>query len=99
MTAVTGPELAALLFAILNSARVLAYIPQLLRIARDRRGAEAISCCTWGLLALSQSSTVLYALLSLGDACMAAIFAANLAACLLVLGLTVYKRRRLGAHA
>lgn len=94
MTALTTPELAALLFTALNGARVLAYVPQILCIARDRRGAEAVSCWTWALFALSQSSTVLYALLALGDPWMAAIFAANLAACVLVLGLTVCKRRR-----
>jgi uncharacterized protein with PQ loop repeat len=88
----TTPELAALLFTALNAARVLAYLPQVVRIARDRHGAEAISCFTWSLFALSHFSTVAYALIALDDARMAAIFAANLAACLLVLGLTAWKR-------
>jgi hypothetical protein len=88
-------DLALFLFAALNSVRVVAYVPQLVRIARDRHGAEAISCVTWLLFALSHLSTVTYAWLALGDLGMAAVFAANLAACLLVLALTAWKRARI----
>ena len=38
-------------FATLNSIRVLAYIPQLVKAARDSNGALAISYITWGLFA------------------------------------------------
>ena len=88
----TAPEVALVLFAAMNTARAFAYVPQILRIARDSGRAEAISCTTWAMFAASHLSTVAYAILALDDLQMAAIFAANALACLLVLGMTAYKR-------
>src|SRR5262245_9047578 len=90
--AMTAPEVALVLFTAMNTLRVLAYVPQILRVARDRDRAEAISCATWVMFALSHLSTVAYAILAVGDLRMAAIFAANVLACLLILGITAYKR-------
>jgi uncharacterized protein with PQ loop repeat len=87
-----APEVALVLFTAMNTVRVLAYVPQILRVARDGGRAEAISCTTWVMFALSHLSTVTYAILAIGDLRMAAIFAANTLACLLVLGITAYKR-------
>jgi len=92
VNAMTVAEFAVVLFTALNVGRVFAYLPQILRIAHDRHGAEAISCVTWILFALSHLSTVLYAVFVLGDTWMAWIFAANLLACISVLGLTACKR-------
>jgi uncharacterized protein with PQ loop repeat len=89
---VTAPEVALVLFTAMNTVRVLAYVPQILRVVRDGGRAEAISCTTWVMFALSHLSTVAYAILALGDLRMAAIFAANVLACLLILGITAYKR-------
>ena len=40
-------------FTLCNSLRVVAYLPQIARAARDRSGAEAISVGTWGLFLVS----------------------------------------------
>jgi uncharacterized protein with PQ loop repeat len=87
-----APEVTLVLFTAMNTVRVLAYVPQILRVARDGGCAEAISCTTWVMFALSHLSTVAYAILALDDLRMAAIFAANVLACLLILGITAYKR-------
>ncbi len=88
-------ELALLAFTACNSLRVLAYLPQILRIARDTGGAAAISYTTWSLFALSHLSTVAYAALTLRDTTMVLVFAANTACCLAIVGATFWKRRAL----
>jgi uncharacterized protein with PQ loop repeat len=88
----TAPEVAVVLFTAMNTVRVFAYVPQILRVARDGGRAEAISCTTWVMFAFSHLSTVAYAILAVGDLRMAAIFAVNMLACLLVLGITAHKR-------
>jgi hypothetical protein len=90
----TATEAALLLFTACNSLRVLAYVPQIVRIAHDRDGAAAISCMTWALFAVSHLSTVAYAALVLRDPTIALVFAGNTLACLAILGLTWVKRRR-----
>jgi uncharacterized protein with PQ loop repeat len=99
---VTPAEAALGLFAICNTARVFAYVPQIVKIGRDRHGAAAISYTTWALFALSHLSTVAYALLVVDDPWMAAMFAANTLCCLVILGLTAWKRalfRAIRSHA
>lgn len=96
MTAMTANDLMLFLFTAANAARVLAYLPQIVRIARDTHGAEAISCWTWALFAFANLSTAAYAVLAVDDPLMAWLFAANFAACLAVLGLTAWKRARCG---
>jgi hypothetical protein len=85
-------EIAITIFAISNSVRVLAYVPQIVRVAYDKDGAVAISYATWLLFAVSHSSTVLYAMVVIEDMKMAIVFAANMLCCLLIIALTVYKR-------
>lgn len=80
-------------FSVINSLRVLAYVPQILKAARDNNGATAISMVTWGLFFLSHLTTIAYAIVSLGDMIMALIFLGNAFACLLILLITVYKRK------
>jgi hypothetical protein len=72
--------------------RLLAYIPQIMAIVRDHHGAEAISCVTWTLFAFAHLSTVVYGWLVAGDVCMVLVFSVNFVACLLIIGLTGYKR-------
>lgn len=93
----TAAEVALLAFTTCNTLRVLAYVPQIVRIARDTDGARAISYTTWGLFALSHLSTVAYAVAVMGDATLALVFGGNAAACFAVLGLTGWKRRQLEA--
>lgn len=85
-------EIAITAFAVSNSVRVLAYVPQILRVARDRDGAAAVSCLTWLMFALSHLSTVAYALIVIEDWRMAAIFGVNLLCCLAIIGITCHKR-------
>ena len=88
-------DVALTLFALCNSLRVLAYLPQIVAVLRDNGGAHGVSCTTWALFAVSNFSTVLYAIMTLQDATMAAIFGANTTCCLVILGLTANKRGRL----
>ncbi len=89
----TPAEVTLLLFTACNTLRVLAYVPQIVRIARDQEGAKAISYTTWGLFALSHLSTVAYAHFHAKDATLALVFGGNAAACFAILGLTYWKRR------
>lgn len=88
-----GAELALTLFAACNGARVLAYVPQIVRVVRDASGAKAISCTTWSMFGVSHLSTATYALSVVEDWSMVAIFTANTACCAAIVGTTVYKRR------
>jgi uncharacterized protein with PQ loop repeat len=89
----TAAEVATTAFTLCNAVRVLAYLPQILRITQDPDGARAISCATWSLFAISHLTTVVYALVAAHDPTMAAVFGGNALACLLILGLTLFKRR------
>jgi uncharacterized protein with PQ loop repeat len=89
---VTPADVALGMFTVCNTARVLAYLPQIVKISRDTQGASAISHATWALFGLSHLSTVAYAILVADDWRMAAVFAANTLCCLLILGLTAWKR-------
>jgi len=85
-------EIAIAIFAVSNSVRVVAYVPQIVRVARDRDGAAAVSCLTWLLFAVSHLSTVAYAVVVIDDWGMATIFGVNMLCCLFIIGLTIYKR-------
>jgi hypothetical protein len=88
----TGADIALALFALCNSLRVFAYVPQIVAIARDQGGANAISYTTWTLFALSNLSTAAYALLVVDDWRMTAVFLANGFCCIVILGMTAWKR-------
>lgn len=90
----TGAEIAIAAFAVSNAVRVLAYLPQIVRIARDQGDARAVSCATWSLFAISHLATVAYALMVVGDITMAAVFSLNMLACLAILALTIFKRHQ-----
>ena len=94
----TPTEVALFAFTACNTLRVVAYLPQLIRIARDPDGARAISYATWGLFGLSHLSTVAYAITALGDWRLAFIFSLNAAACGAILLTTLYKRIRFAAR-
>jgi hypothetical protein len=88
----TTVELTILLFNAINCMRMFAYVPQITAIVRDHHGAEAVSCLTWTLFALAHLSTVVYGWLVARDICMVFVFAVNFLACVLIIGLTAYKR-------
>ncbi len=81
------------IFTFCNVIRIVAYIPQMLCIARDRHGASSISFTSWTLFAVSHVATALYALLLLSDWWLAVNFAANAVCCAIILVLTSAKRR------
>jgi hypothetical protein len=88
----TVAECAMAAFALLNGGRALAYVPQIVRVYRDRNGAAAVSLVTWALFASSNLATAVYAHAVYGDAIMATVFALNTLACLFVVVLTAMKR-------
>ncbi len=90
----TPADAALAAFTLCNALRLGAYLPQIVRIARDGHGASAISYLTWWIFTVSNLSTVAYALLTLGDPRMAAVFAVNAACCLGVISVTALKRSR-----
>jgi uncharacterized protein with PQ loop repeat len=90
----TSADFALAAFTACNSVRVLAYVPQLVKIGRDHDGAAAISYTTWAMFALSHLSTVFYAVFAVADWRMAAVFTANALCCGAILALTAYKRRQ-----
>lgn len=57
-----------------------------------RTPTAGVSCMAWTIFGLSHGSTVAYALLSLGDWRMAAIFAANALCCVAIVVLIRLKR-------
>jgi hypothetical protein len=89
----TKIDLALAIFTACNAFRVLAYVPQIIRVLHDEHGASAISYTTWSLFAASHISTVLYATVALGDLTMAVVFAVNAGCCAAIIVLTAYKRR------
>jgi uncharacterized protein with PQ loop repeat len=95
----TAADLGLLAFTLCNSLRVLAYVPQILRLSQDKEGAKAISVTTWAMFAVSHVSTVLYAAVTVCDPAMTLIFTANAAACLLIVTLTGIKRAKLSKEA
>jgi hypothetical protein len=81
-------------FTFVNSIRIFAYIPQILKAVRDENGATAVSCRTWGLFLLSHLTTIAYSLVCLGDLVMALIFFGNALACFAIVAATLLSRRR-----
>ena len=85
------------LFTFMNSIRIFAYVPQLLKVTEDKNGASAISYSTWTLFFLSHLTTVAFAIFYVGDLVMALIFAGNALACFAILLATFVKRRNQAA--
>jgi hypothetical protein len=83
-------------FAILNSARLVAYFPQAIRIYFDANGAKAVSIATWLLFAGANLATVSYALTVAHDTLMAIVFTLNTIGCLVIVGFTAWKRIKAG---
>jgi hypothetical protein len=79
-------------FTLCNSLRVVAYVPQIVKAARDRSGAQAISFGTWGLFLVSHASATAYALVNKQDWMMASVFLGNAMGCAAVLLIAAWKR-------
>ena len=85
-------DLIALAFGAFNVLRLVSYFPQIVVVARDRRGAQAISVSCWSIWIGANSSAALYAWVNLGDAIMALIMGFNAACCTIVVALAAGKR-------
>jgi len=88
-------QLISSLYALLSSVRLIAYLPQIVCVARDHGGAQAISLLSWTFWAASHGVTALYAQLVLHDALLAWMMVGNTLGCAAVVGVTISKRRPL----
>lgn len=95
----TATEIVIIAFAITNGLRVTAYLPQIIRLARDQSGAAAISCSTWFLFLISHISTAAYAALVLNEPWMTVIFTANAVCSAAIVALIILRRRSLSSHS
>jgi hypothetical protein len=84
-------------FTLCNSLRVVAYVPQIAKAARDRSGAQAISFGTWGLFLVSHTSAMAYAFVNKDDWTMASMFLCNALGCCAILLIAGWKRSRHGS--
>ena len=90
----TVADITLLAFTFCNSARVVAYVPQIAKAATDQGGAQAISFTTWSLFLVSNATAVAYALVNKADWIMASIFLANGAGCSAILLVGAWKRSK-----
>ena len=81
------------MFAACNAIRLVAYLPQIHKAAKDLNGASSVSCTTWTLFLLGHLSTVAYALVNRSDWVFAACFASNAVCCIAILAVVNWKRR------
>ena len=88
----TAADITLVAFTLCNSARVVAYVPQIKRAAMDQSGAQAISFATWGLFLFSNISAVAYALVNKGDWTMASVFLGNAIGCATIILIGAWKR-------
>lgn len=89
---VTTENAVVLAFLITNAGRVLAYLPQIVAIVRDRNRAVAVSCATWSLFFVSNLASALYAGIIAMDVAMMIAFAANTLCCAAIVSLLCWKR-------
>ena len=90
-------------FTLCNSLRVVAYVPQIVKAARDGGGAQAISFGTWGLFLVSHASATAYSLVNKDDWTMASVFLGNALGCGAIILIAAWKRsqhrrRRISKH-
>jgi hypothetical protein len=90
----TAADITLAAFTLCNSLRVVAYLPQITRAARDSGGAQGLSFATWSLFLFSNLSAVAYALVNKGDWTMAGMFLANTLGCTAILLIGGWKRAR-----
>jgi len=88
-------EITLTLFSIFNILRLGSYLPQIARVATDTEGAKAISYSTWCVWIGANASTAAYAVVNVADWALFAVSTVNALGCAIVVGLTMWKRRRL----
>lgn len=90
-------NLTFLLFAAFSGLRVFSYAPQIRKVARDSNGASAISYSTWAMWTGANTATALYAAINLGDIYLACVSTLYAGCCVIVIVITMLKRRISGA--
>ena len=88
----TLADLSMTAFALLNGARVVAYLPQIVCVYRDANGAAAVSLLTWVMFTAANLATVSYALTVTADMMVAGVFALNAISCLIITVLILVRR-------
>jgi hypothetical protein len=81
-------------YAIMNSLRIFAYLPQIVTVLRASDRSEAVSLLTWTFWALANIATTAYSAVILEDFLTMVIFAGNSACCALVVSIVAWKRKR-----
>ncbi len=81
-------------FAFANVCRLLAYLPQISMLLKQRDVA-AVSSTTWLLFAVSNGVTAVYAARIVADTVMALTFTANTICCATIVALVQYKRKQM----
>jgi len=87
-----------LFFGLFSALRVVSYVPQIRKVALDTNGATAISYSTWSLWTCANIATALYAAVNLQDIYLSTVSAIYAVCCIVVILLTVRKRRQLLSH-
>jgi Domain of unknown function (DUF4437)/PQ loop repeat len=90
----TVADITLAVFTLFNSARFLAYVPQIIKAAKDQSGAEAISFGTWALFLASHLSAMAYAIVNQADWTMASLFLSNAVGCGVIILIAGFKRSR-----
>ena len=91
---------ALLLFAACHLMRFVAYLFQLVRLARNPAAGGSVCTTTWALFAASNVATLIYAVEVVADGLMAVVFGINTLFCLAILGLArSHAPLRGGSHA
>jgi hypothetical protein len=85
-------DLIAVAFGLFNALRLVSYFPQIVAVARDRHGAQAISVSCWSIWIGANASAALYSWVNIGDAVMALTMAFNAICCTTVVTLALCKR-------
>jgi hypothetical protein len=85
-------ELVSWIFFATNTARVLAYLPQLRSAWHCENGAASVNRLTWGYFSLAHLSGALYSFVVTADVGMALIFLGNFVACFGLVAVITWKR-------
>jgi hypothetical protein len=86
------------LLTVFNAVRLVSYLLQIYKIARDTTGAGAISYSTWILWTAANSSTAIYSLTNPGHITLALTNGLNALCCAIVITLIAFKQRQYRAR-
>jgi hypothetical protein len=86
------------LFTGFNALRLVCYLQQIYKIARNSTGVRAISYPTWTLWTAANSSTAIYSFTHPGGITLAWIYGLNALCCTIVIALTAFRQRQYHAR-